>query len=279
MADDAARGRAPRSPVELDLGEPRRAASKKELGQHKGCARDLLILTLLALVAAGIFTWWKFGGESRSINNNAVSPPSVDISEESLRAARKMSPADALAHAETAYKQGRYTEAATFSKAVLAKSPDQSSAERLLGQSYFMLGEDEAARHLTRALTLGETITLPIRHHHLGGVLNMNEGFCAGDLLLQKGAIEFRSYDERKHSFRILPQALLELRDESHRSGRIHTRIDTGQGGATRLQNYNFYPSLTGRREEGLRLSAACRSPLCQHQAEAVYQLLRQLKP
>jgi hypothetical protein len=98
-----------------------------------------------------------------------------------------MSPADALAHAETAYKQGRYNEAATFSKAVLAKSPHQSSAERLLGQSNFMLGEAETARHLNRALTLGETVTLPIRHHHLGGVLNMNEGFCAGGSLAAKG--------------------------------------------------------------------------------------------
>ena len=109
--------------------------------QHKGCARDLIILALLALVAAGVFTWWKLSGEKPSSTNVAISPPSVEISEEeSLRLARKMSPADALARAETAYKESRYDEAATFSKAVLAKSPDQSRAETLLGQSYFMHG-------------------------------------------------------------------------------------------------------------------------------------------
>jgi hypothetical protein len=279
IADNASRGRSPRSSVELDLDETRRAARKTALGENKGCARDLLIVTVLALVAAGVFTWWKFGGERRSTNNVAISPPPVDTSEDSLRLARKMPPADALARAETAYKEGRYNEAASFSKAVLAKSPDQSRAETLLGQSYFMLGQDETIGHLNRALTLGGTVTLPIRHHHLGGVLNLNEGFCSGELLLQKGAIEFHSFNESNHSFRIGPQAMIELRDESQRAGRIHTRIDTGQGGGTRLQNYNFYPSPAGRRENRLRLSPACRSPLCLHQAEAVYQLLRQLKP
>lgn len=277
IADKAGRARSPRARVEPDPDETRRAATPRD--KYKGCARDLLILTVLALVAAGVFTWWKFRGERRSTNDIAISSPPVEVSEDSLRQARKLPPADALARAETAYNQGQYTEAATFSKAVLAKSPDQSRAETLLGQSYFMLGQDETVGHLNRALTLGGTVTLPIRHHHLGGVLNLDEGFCSGEFLLQKGAIEFRSFNESNHSFRIAQHALIEVRDESHRAGRIHTRIDMGQGSRNRLQNYNFYPSPAGRRGNRLRLSPACRSPLCLHQAEAVYQLLRQLKP
>lgn len=278
-ADNSNRRRAPRSSVELNAGEAGHVARNASLGEHKGCARDLLIFVLLALVAAGVFTWWKLGGEKPASNNIASSSPSVEVSDDTLRLARKLSPADALARAETAYREGRYDEAAIFSKAVLAKSPNQSRAETLLGQSYFRLGQDDAVGHLNRALTLGEAVTLPIKHHHLGSLLNLNDGFCSGELVLQKGAIEFHSYNESNHNFRIAPLAMIELRDESHKAGRIHTRIDTGQGGTTRLQNYNFYPSPAGRRERRLHQSAACDSPLCLHQAETIYQLLRQLKP
>ncbi|MDQ3010117.1 MAG: protein kinase [Acidobacteriota bacterium] len=256
-----------------------RAVSKTGEGPHKGCARDLFILVLLTLICAGVFTWWKFSEEKPPSINIAVVSPSMEVSDESLRLTRKVPPADALARAEALYREGRYDEAAIFGKAVLAKSPDQSRAEALLGQSYFMLGQDETVSHLNRALALGATVTLPIKHHHLGGILKLKEGFCPGELLLQKGAIEFHSYSESNHSFRIAPQALIELRDESRLAGRIHTRIAIDRGGATQAQNYNFYPALTGRRGNRLRVTAACNSPLCLHQAEAVYQLLRQLKP
>lgn len=259
----------------------KRVARKTTQSKNKGCARDLFILALVAIIAAGVFTWWKLGGEKPFTNNDSgssSSSPSLDASEESLRQARKLSPVDALARAEAFYKDNRYDEAATFSKAVLAKSPDQSRAETLLGQSYFMLGQDEAIGHLNRALNLGATVTLPIKHHHLGGVLNLNDGFCLGELLLQKGAIEFRSYNESNHSFRIAPQALIELRNESQKGARIHTRIAIGPNHSTRLQNYNFYPAPAGRRANRLRASAACDAPICQRQAEAIYQLLRQIK-
>ncbi|MEO6724562.1 MAG: protein kinase [Blastocatellia bacterium] len=275
----ASRTRSPRARIMFDANQTARAVSKTRERPHKGCARDLFILVLLTLISAGVFTWWKLSGEKSSSVNIAVVSPSMEVSDESLRLARKMPPPDALARAEALYREGRYDEAAIFSKAVLAKSPDQSRAEALLGQSYFMLGQDETVGHLNRALALGATVTLPIKHHHLGGILKLKEGFCPGELLLQKGAIEFHSYSESNHSFRIAPQALIELRDESRLAGRIHTRIAIDRGGATQAQNYNFYPALTGRRGNRLRVTAACNSPLCLHQAEAVYQLLRQLKP
>jgi len=275
----AGRRSPPRERVESDDLETKHAVRKVPQTKNKGCIRDLFILALLAVVAIGVFTWWRFGGKSHPADNIAATSPTVNLSEDALQLARKMPPADALARAESAYKEGRYDESAMFSKAVLAKLPDQPRAEALLGQSNFMLGQGETVSHLNRALTLGATVTLPIRHHHLGGILNLNDGFCSGELLLQKGAIEFRSDNERNHSFRIAPQSLIEVRNESQRAGRIHTRIAIGRDGQTRLQNYNFYPAPTGRRASRLRVSAACDSPICQHQADAIYQILRQLKP
>ncbi|MEP7339379.1 MAG: protein kinase [Acidobacteriota bacterium] len=253
--------------------------NKRAEGRHKGCARDLLILALLALVAAGGFAWWKWDEIKRSSNNEVTISPSADLSEEAMRLARKLPLAEALEQAEAAYREGRYEDAITFSKAVLSKSPDHPRAETLLGQSYFSLGQAEGIGHLKRALALGVTVTFPIKHHHLGGVLNINDGFCSGALLLQRGAIEFRSDNDSDHSFRIAPQAVIELRDESYRAGRIHTRVDIGRGGTTRLQNYNFYPAPAGRRANRLRMSAACNSPVCRNQANAIYQILRQLRP
>jgi len=274
------RARSPRPRIMLDVNETTRAIRRTE-GRHKGCARDLFILVLLALVAAGGFTWWKLGAGKRSVSSVAVGSPPAEVSEEELRRARKLPPAEALARAEAAYKEGRYEDAATFSRAVVANSPDQPRAEALLGQSYFHLGRDEDASHLRRALTLGATVTLPIKHHHAEGILKMKDGFCSGRLLLQQGSIEFRSDDDTAHSFRIAPQALIQLRPDSLRPGRVHTLIaleQGGQGDATRLRNYNFYPAPTGLRGNRLARSAACNSPTCQHQADTIYQLLWQLK-
>jgi serine/threonine protein kinase len=180
-----------------------RSIRKTAEGGRKGCARDLFILALVALIVAGGFAWWKWDEIKRSSKTEVAGSSPAETSEEAQRLARKLPLAEALERAEAAYREGRYGEAITFSKAALAKSPDQSRAETLLGQSYFSLGQAESIGHLNRALTLGATVTLPVKHHHLGGVLNMNDGFCSGALLLQRGAIEFRSDNNSDHNFRM----------------------------------------------------------------------------
>jgi serine/threonine protein kinase len=271
----------PRLRPTIDAGETRRAARDRAEGVHKGCARDLFILVMLALVIGGGFTWWKLNTGRHSSNDIADSPPAEKASEEALRLARKLSPNDALARAEAAFKAGLYDEAITFSSAVLAKSPDQPRAEALLGQSYFNLGRSEDAVHLRRALALGAMVTLPIKHHHAEGLLKLKDSFCSGLLLLQKGTIEFRSDQDSTHNFRVTPQALIELREDAFRPGRIHTQIavrGNGRVNTGRQQNYNFYPARTGVQGSRLHSSVACSSPICKHQADTIFQLLEQLK-
>src|SRR5262249_4147485 len=84
--------RSPRRHIGLDIGETTRAVRRTAEGAHKGCARDLFILVLLALVAAGGFTWWKLSAGKRSESNEVVSSPPAEMSEEALRRARKLPP-------------------------------------------------------------------------------------------------------------------------------------------------------------------------------------------
>ncbi len=279
MAYAVGRLRSRRGRILPDVDETSRAVRATTEGRRRGCGYDLFIVAMLVLIIASVFAWRQLSEEKSSPDKVAVSSPTVEATDESLRLALKLTSADALARADADYKEGRYEEAATFAKAVLAKLPDQPRAEAVLGQSYFMLGQAESIGHLNRALTLGETVTLPIKHHHIEGALRNDASFCSGTLLLKQGTIEFRSDDDGAHSFRIAPLALIELRNESRRSGRIHTRIALGQGSDARAQNYNFYPTPAALRDKIWRTSPACDSLLCQRQAEAVFQLLRQLKP
>jgi hypothetical protein len=238
----------------------------------------LWIMAVACALAGGVWTWLQMtpAGQDRtglklraaSLNPQPVGP--LDLNSLPLE--------KALAQAEGDYQAGRYVEAINLCRRIVATVPEQPRATALLGQSYFNVGSFEGVSLLARALALGESVALPLKHHHYEGVLKLNDGFCAGELRLRSGELSFHSASESAHSFSVPPRGVIELRNDSHKAGRLHLKLAIPQGGLEIKQTYNFYPVVASLLQNRLRTSVVCDSPACQPMADALYQLLRQFK-
>ncbi|MEP7340927.1 MAG: serine/threonine-protein kinase [Acidobacteriota bacterium] len=155
---------------------------------------------------------------------------------------------------------------------------DGPRATAQLGESLFNAGNAECIGLLTRALAAGETIKLPVKHHHYEGVLHVNDGFCDGTLVFDRNQLRFESREVSAHSFMITPRGLIDLRNEAHKAGRIYTKLSLPQGANELKQTYNFYPAVAELQENRLRTAVRCDNAACRTMADALYQMLRQFQ-
>ncbi|MBI3650587.1 MAG: protein kinase [Acidobacteria bacterium] len=253
----------------------------------------LMGAALVCLVAAGL-VWWRW-------KENAVLPAQTEIS---TGAATGKSPLTnfptatqptteanssgesnhesvetLLAQAENDFCNRRFRNAIATCTTILAANPQQATANRLLGQSYYNEGSDAGIGFLVKALEAGEKITLPIKHHHFEGMFHIDDGFCVGALVFQKGGLAFRSDEVSEHSFSVSGSAITDLRNEADKAGRIHIKAPFNKNGREVMENFNFHPPAAGLNSGKMRTTVFCNSPACLPQAETVYQLFLRLRP
>jgi hypothetical protein len=178
---------------------------------------------------------------------------------------------------EKDFDDSRYEAVITACDQMLYKDPNISRANLLLGKTYYATGNPKSGHYLDKALALGETITLEIKHHHYEGALKLNDAFCSGYFRMQKGALEFHSYNAKEHSFSLPPGRIEDLQIE--KNSRLHLRIAFEEDGVFKEGNYNFYAPITVLRDSISRTKAYCDTQSCQTMAQTVYQLLQHFKP
>jgi serine/threonine protein kinase len=183
-----------------------------------------------------------------------------------------------LAQAENDFRKQRYDDVIAACNDILASKPDHPRAELLLGESYYNAGSAKGAEYLAKAIDMGETVTLPIKHHHYEGALKINEGLCSGYVNLRKATFEFHSEETSAHDFTAPTDKIYDLRDESYKGGRLHLKVGVQTGGTEVAQNYNFYAPPAGLRKQMTIMRVYCENPACQPMAQTLYHLLARFK-
>ncbi|MEK6300517.1 MAG: serine/threonine-protein kinase [Acidobacteriota bacterium] len=186
--------------------------------------------------------------------------------------------AKSLAKAETDFRMQQYDAVIAACNSILVSSPDQPLAELLLGESYYNKGSAKGTEYLAKAIDMGETVTLPIKHHHYEGALKIDEGFCSGYVKLRKATFEFHSEETTAHDFSAPTDKIYDLRDDSYKGGRLHLKVGVLTGMTEVAQNYNFYAPPAGLRKQMTITRVYCENPACQPMAQTLYQLLARFK-
>ncbi len=147
-----------------------------------------------------------------------------------------------LRAAETYYRSGNFSRAATEARAVTTNNPQAGRAFLLLGQSLYRLKNyAESLGHLGRAIDLGETVELAAKHRH--GFMSQvaTNAWCDGIVTLSKSGFSFRSSSEPRHQWPAAPSkivsvtqvpALLELN--------VDIMIPDGRSGREKKEDLDF---------------------------------------
>jgi hypothetical protein len=184
-----------------------------------------------------------------------------------------------VAQAGSLIQASRYAEAIATSRELLAAYPDNAQGSKLLGLAYFLSARySESVPFLTRAMSLGEQVVLPIQHHHRGV---FNNELCSGSLTIGRGMLGFVSQDKQGHDFNVPASKIYELAAEPQKDGRVHVQVGIQKGPKEDKKTYNFHVSHAGTKHLDSNNPSSimvlfCNS--CEDETQAVYQVLRQLK-
>lgn len=263
---------------------PRQSSGSSGVTRTPRAPSRLLMMAVVAIVLAAALVAWRLsrqnqigpieadtrittGGSASSEKPSRLgTSPGVDAIEKSL------------SQAEADFRKQRYNTVITACTDILANTPNQPRAELLLGESYYNAGSAKGLEYLSEAINMGETVTLPIKHHHYEGVLKLNEGLCSGYVKLTKATFEFHSEETRAHDFTVPTDKIYDLRDESYKGGRLHLKVGIQTGGTEVAQDYNFYAPPAGLRKQMTIMRVYCENPACQPTAQTLYQLLARFK-
>ncbi len=237
-------------------------------------AKTLAIVALLGLIlllAVILVMLWR-GAAFSSGKQSSLSPPTTTLKPAPEAETPGIAVAELLGKAESDFRNARYQESIAACKEILSALPEHPKANLLAGQSYYNSGSSQGVAYLLKAIATGEKVRLAVKHHHYEGMLNTDDGFCAGGLIFQKSSVSFQADENREHNFSIALNQIAGLQNEAANSGRIHLKIPFR--GA--LENFNIYPPVAGLLEGSLRTSAYCTAAACRPMAETIYQLLRQ---
>jgi hypothetical protein len=181
--------------------------------------------------------------------------------------------AEMLAQAETDFSASRLDAVIETCKTILAKQPDLARANLLIGVSlYHSKKYAESLGYLNKAISAGEKITLPIKHHHQA---LMNDSFCTGSLTMGAGTLAFSS----PHGFDVSASKLEAIRYEPIKAGRVSVDVLVQRGSKERKDTYNFHVprAFTRPYKPGSSLIVKdCTD--CQEETGVLYQLLQRLK-
>jgi hypothetical protein len=195
----------------------------------------------------------------------------------SFTLSRILSVPELVTNAEEAYRNARYAEVLASCREALAAQPDNPRANLLFGQASYMTGQVDSATALWKALSLGEVVTLPIKHHH-GGVKSLITGklddLCSGNLVLRKGLIEFQSKEKSDENFSVQISKLVEVKNEIRKGGRLSLKVKLPKGNKETDKTYNFHALAA----LVVRPNVICMDPSCGITVDTLYTLLQKLK-
>lgn len=201
-----------------------------------------------------------------------------------LTLSRILTVPELLTNAEDAYRNARYGEVISSCREALASQPDNPRANLLLGEAYYMSGQTESAALLWKAISLGEVVTLPVKHHH-GGALGILIGtttgkfddLCSGNLVLRKGLVEFHSKEKSNEDFSVALDKIVEVKNEAQKGGRLFVKVKVPKGNKDSDKKYNFHAPAAAI----VRLKVSdvyCQDPSCGAAVDTLYALLQKLK-
>ena len=182
-----------------------------------------------------------------------------------------------VTNAEESYRNARYDEVIAYCREALASQPDNPRANVLFGQASYMTGQADSATPLWKALSLGEAVTLPIKHHHgsVGVLLTGKlDDLCSGNLILRKGSIEFQSKEKSDENFSVRIDKIIEMKNEIRKGGRLSLKVKLPKGNKETDKTYNFHALAA----VVYRPNVVCAEPSCSVTVDTLYTLLQKLK-
>lgn len=188
---------------------------------------------------------------------------------------------ESLAQVASYLQAKRYPEAISSGREVLASHPNNSKANLLMGLAYYYSDQySDGVEFLTKAITLGEQVVLPIKHHHAAF---LSDDLCTGRITIGRGTIAFSSTDRGGHDFIVPANKIYGLKFEPDKAGRVHVRVGIQKGKGTKedKKTYNFHvihAYLIPANPNDPSSIKSVRCDNCGHEAQLVYQLLGQLK-
>lgn len=263
---------------------PRQSPGSSAATRTRRTPSRLLMLALVAIALAAALVVWRVSRQNQIAPIEADTRITTGDSSSSEKPSRLgTSPGvdaveKSLAQIEIDFRKQRYDAVIAACNDILATRPNQPRAELLLGESYYNAGSAKSLEYLSEAISMGETVTLPIKHHHYEGVLKINEGLCSGYVKLTKATFEFHSEETSAHDFTVPTHNIYDLRDESYKGGRLHLKVGVQTGGTEVAQDYNFYAPPAGLRKQMTIMRVYCENPACQPMAQTLYQLLARFK-
>jgi PEGA domain len=208
---------------------------------------------------------------TREIDIKPSQPVNISVTLEPLSAT------EMLAQAEGDFRGRRYTEVIATCRTILTTQPDQPRANYLIGMSYYNADKYmDSVPHLIKAISGGEQVNLPIKHHHRAGLVD--DDLCSGTLIFRKGTFEFHADISSGHDFSVPFNKIYESKNEWQKAGRLHVKISMQKGNKEDKKTYNFHVIAAELRSDGKITSVICYSPSCKPMVEFLYQLLQQLK-
>ncbi len=191
-----------------------------------------------------------------------------------------VTPAEMLSQAELDFQQKRYRDVIDSCLGVLKSQPDNALANHLLGVSYYLTEKfPESIPPLVRAVKGGREVVLPIKHHHRGPNMGMDDALCSGKLTFRKDSFAFNSSDVGGHDFNLPYNKIYEIKQEAQKAGRLNLKIGIPKGNKEERKDYNFHVAqaqLVSTGQNGAISRAVCND--CQRAVEMLYQLLQQLR-
>jgi len=130
-----------------------------------------------------------------------------------------------IEEARANFEGNQYGAAIAGLRSILKNEPDNSEANLLMGLSLYNTGRYyDSAGYLAKSISLGATLTVPITHRHRGPGFGLDEVFCVGELVIQKGSFGFRSHssDYPRHDFTVALNRISELQFYISQQARLH---------------------------------------------------------
>ncbi len=95
----------------------------------------------------------------------------------------------------------------------------------------------ESTVALIKALDLGQTVTLPVQHHH-GNFLEQSVN--SGTLTISADRVTFRESSDPSHNFDVTGERIYTLKSEPQKASRVHVNVGIVDGGKEHRKDYNF---------------------------------------